>query len=173
MGEVIQFKKKPIEQIKAVTDKFLKGGQILNINIRKREIVDKDISKISSIIDTLYGILDGKDLKEKVQISFVDYENDSRELYQIPEIREFVHELLKDSFVLFYMLTKNCRIIFFLSCVSIDILEQNDEKIIVQGEIDDFMYIIIFAAAKSFSNNENEERQLAREMFKSVGYIGF
>ncbi|MGM9935368.1 MAG: hypothetical protein ACI32Y_09635 [Clostridium sp.] len=170
MGKVIQFRKKE-ESIEEITDKFFQKGYVLNYNITKEQVLNKDFVKLREFIDKLYVTIDGPDLKEKVKITFVDYEEDPRQIYEIPEIRDYIKELLKENFILFYMLSNDSRILFFLSCVSVNIEEEDDNKAVVKCEINEFMIVTIMAAAKAFATNEVDEERLTREMLKTVGYI--
>lgn len=170
MGKVIQFRKKE-ESIEEITDKFFQKGYVLNYNITKEQVLNKDFTKLSEFIDKLYFAIDNSDLKEKVKITFIDYEEDPRQIYEIPEIRDYIKELLKENFILFYMLSNDSRILFFLSCVSVNIEEEDDNKAVVKCEINEFMIVTIMAAAKAFATNEVDEERLTREMLKTVGYI--
>ena len=92
MGKVIQFRKKE-ESIEEITDKFFQKGYVLNYNITKEQVLNKDFVKLREFIDKLYVTIDGPDLKEKVKITFVDYEEDPRQIYEIPEIRDYIKEI--------------------------------------------------------------------------------
>ena len=76
-----------MEQLIDLTD-------FLIISISKKEIESK---KVNQIIGMLNRLLENKEtiiyFRERVDIVVTGYDNDSRELWEIPEVRNYIVEL--------------------------------------------------------------------------------
>jgi hypothetical protein len=66
----------------------------LAIVISKEEIETQNITSALSLLNTLVASPEkAKSFQEKVDIAFHAYDNDQRELFEIPEVRHFVYKL--------------------------------------------------------------------------------
>ena len=81
----------------------VKNAELLIYTISKREIVDKDYKRILRSLETLKKV--GKDAKRKLFLIIEGYNDDKREVYMIPEIREFIQYVYSKYKYLFYFLT--------------------------------------------------------------------
>ena len=81
----------------------VKKANILLYSVSKREVINKDYARILKNLQ----ILDfaGKEAKEKLMLTFDGYDSDRREIYMIPEIREFVKHIYDKYNYIFYFLT--------------------------------------------------------------------
>lgn len=105
-----------IQQVKTV--------DMLVYSVSKREIINKDFTRIRINLEILKKA--GKDARGKLYLTFAGYENDKREIYMIPEIRNFVKTIWEEYKYLFYFLTSfdnNKSIIF--ACINDIKVSQN------------------------------------------------
>lgn len=95
----------------------VKENDILFYAVSKREILNNDFNRIRKSLEILKEA--GKDAKGKLFLTFDGYDNDKREIYMIPEIRNFVKNVWDEYKFLFYFLTSfdNNRAIIF-SCLN-------------------------------------------------------
>lgn len=109
-----------IESIKQV-----KENDILFYAVSKREILNNDFNRIRKSLEILKEA--GKDAKGKLFLTFDGYDNDKREIYMIPEIRNYVKNVWDDYKFLFYFLTSfdNNKAIIF-ACLNDFKAIQND-----------------------------------------------
>lgn len=91
----------------------VKENDILFYAVSKREILNNDFNRIRKSLEILKEA--GKDAKGKLFLTFDGYDNDKREIYMIPEIRNYVKNVWDDYKFLFYFLTSfdNNRAIIF------------------------------------------------------------
>ncbi len=86
-------------------------------SVSKREVINNDFERIRKNLEILTKA--GKDAKGKLFLTFGGYEDDEREIYMIPEIRNFVKNIWEEYKYLFYFLTpfdNNKAIIF--ACIN-------------------------------------------------------
>ncbi len=86
-------------------------------SVSKREVINNDFERIRKNLKILTKA--GKDAKGKLFLTFGGYEDDEREIYMIPEIRNFVKNIWEEYKYLFYFLTpfdNNKAIIF--ACIN-------------------------------------------------------
>lgn len=86
-------------------------------SISKENVISKDTTKINAILNILRK--DVKNSCDKLAILFDGYDFDSREIYEITEIRQYVTKIFSENEDLFYYLTSldhNNHVI--LSCIS-------------------------------------------------------
>jgi len=94
-------------------------------DVSKKEIINQNVSKVSNLLDHLESRFGFEGCKEKFNICFSGYDNDNREIYNIPEIRSFMKKLVTNKPYLPYFLTKknNTRAVI-MSCVgNVEILK--------------------------------------------------
>lgn len=100
---------KPLEEIL--------NADLIVYSIGKEELIQKGYANFERILETLQKA--GKDAREKLMITFDGYDNDDREIYLIPEVREFVKYFYDKCNYLFYFITheaQNRGIIF--ACIN-------------------------------------------------------
>lgn len=103
------------DQIKNIED--VEKVSLIFYSVSKREVYNKDFSRIRKSLEILKET--GKKAKGKMALSFSGYDDDIREVYMIPEIREFVRILWNEYKYIFYFLTflENNRSIIF-ACIN-------------------------------------------------------
>ena len=105
----------------------VKKASLLVYSVSKREVMNKDYKRIISSLDILKKA--GKESKRKLCLSFDGYDNDKREIYEIPEIREFVKYIYDNYKYLFYFLTliDNNRNVIYACINDLEVIHRNDE----------------------------------------------
>lgn len=141
----------------------IKKATLLCYSISKREIIQKDYSRIFKFFDKLTKA--GIYAKEKIHISFGGYDNDKREIYEIPEIREYVKNVCDKYGYLFYFINQidnNRSLIFACLCdfKSIHINGSNkvNLEIIYNNEINKHIENSMIEFGKKIDDLENSKR---------------
>lgn len=95
----------------------VKNSQLILFSVSKREILTKDYTRIEKSIQILNNA--GKFAKGKIMLTFDGFDTDKREIYEIPEIREYVKNIWNKCKHIFYFLTAldNNRAIIF-ACIN-------------------------------------------------------
>ena len=99
------------ENLKNIND--VKNADIIFFSVSKRELLNKDYTRIENNIKILNEA--GKLAKGKMMLTFDGFDFDKREIYEIPEIREYVKNVWDKCKHIFYFLTAldNNRSIIF------------------------------------------------------------
>ena len=99
------------ENLKNIND--VKNADIIFFSVSKRELLNKDYTRIENNIRVLNNA--GKLAKGKIMLTFDGFDFDKREIYEIPEIREYVKNVWDKCKHIFYFLTAldNNRSIIF------------------------------------------------------------
>lgn len=85
----------------------------LILSIQRQDIENMKVSKYAKMLNALYpNVLITHNLSESMDIEIKGYENDTRELWQIPEVRNFIRELNREFSQWFYFLDKNSEILY-------------------------------------------------------------
>lgn len=137
-----------MSEIENVED--IKKASLILYSVSKNEILNKDYSRILYTMEQLNQ--SGKDGREKLMLTFDGYDNDEREIYMIPEIRDFVKYIYEQYNHLFYFLTtleKNRALIW--ACI-------NDIKAIKKENSKDVMLEITY--------NDEIKKQTIESMLK-------
>ena len=113
----------------------VKNADIIFFSVSKRELLNKDYTRIENNIKILNEA--GKLAKGKMMLTFDGFDFDKREIYEIPEIREYVKNVWDKCKHIFYFLTAldNNRSIIF-ACLN------NFECLIRIGDIRRQLHII-------------------------------
>ena len=77
--------KRKIENIKDV-----KEAELLYFEVTKEEVINRNYKRLLESLQVLSKA--GKYSREKLMLVFYGYDNDEREIYTIPEIRDFRSE---------------------------------------------------------------------------------
>ena len=89
------------ENLKDIND--VKNSYIIFFSVSKRELLNKDYTRIKNNIKILDDA--GKFAKGKMLLTFDGFDFDKREIYEIPEIREYVKNIWDKDKHIFYFLT--------------------------------------------------------------------
>lgn len=95
----------------------VKNATILVYAVSKEEIINKKYTRLLNSLNILK--LSGKHAKEKLMLTFDGYDDDKREIYMIPEVREYVKYIYEKYNYIFYFLTSldNNRSIIY-ACIN-------------------------------------------------------
>jgi len=91
----------------------------LQIIVAREQVEAEDISEILTILQQLLQPDTARKFFERVDIAFTGYDQDPRELYEIVEVRNFVHKLDEQFPFWLYFLTKRgngLRLILYCFC---------------------------------------------------------
>ena len=91
----------------------VKNADIIFFSVSKRELLNKDYTRIENNIKILNEA--GKLAKGKMMLTFDGFDFDKREIYEIPEVRDYVKNIWNRCKHIFYFLTglDNNRAIIF------------------------------------------------------------
>lgn len=91
----------------------IKNAEIIFYSVSKRELVNEDYTRIKNNLKLLNSA--EKYARGKMMITFDGFDNDKREIYEIPEIRKYVKNIWNEYNHIFYFLTPlaNNRSIIF------------------------------------------------------------
>ena len=87
--------------------------QPVTIQVSKREIHSYDVSRASDILASFVPVLLEKN-RNRVQIEVLEFNEDPRELYDIPEVRNYFQILFRDNPGLFYWIDVESYMFIFL-----------------------------------------------------------
>lgn len=89
------------------------GPYILAIQITKDLVDDKEYNWIKSLIDSINDFKKSNECQ--FMIVFNGYDSDAREVYEIPEITEYIYDLLEyDRTFLQYLCNESLKLIFMI-----------------------------------------------------------
>src|SRR5574344_1844500 len=111
-----------IENVRDVAE-----ASLIVYSVSKNEVDRKDYKRIKFNLELLTKT--GKKAREKLLFTFDGYDNDKREIYMIPEIREFVKNIWKEYKHFFYFLTPidNNRSVIFACINNFKSIQRNNE----------------------------------------------
>jgi hypothetical protein len=145
-------------------------------------VVSKDevrTRNISNVLATLKRLLESpsvaQSFRERVDISFDGYNDDTRELYEIEEVREFVHAL-DDGFPFWlYFLSKHHHgLLVVLHCFLSPYLTDDARKRIHPQQLDDYLNKRGFPALNQLcAYTESSEEDIEQMTNRLVWYIRF
>lgn len=150
-----------IQQVKNMT--------LLVYSVSKREILGNDFERIRKNLEILTKA--GKDAKGKLFLTFGGYEDDKREIYMIPEIRNFIKKIWEEYKYLFYFLTpfdNNKAIIF--SCINDVKSYQKINSDVINLEIiyNEKIKLQTITATENFGRQIGDLDGARRELFKFI-----
>lgn len=138
-------------------------------SVSKREIISKNFERLRKNLEVLKKA--GKDAKGKLYLTFEGYEDDEREIYMIPEIRDFVKNIWEEYKYLFYFLTSfdNNKAIIF-ACINDFKAYQNNNTGITGLKIvyDEEVKLQTITAMTEFGITINDVDGARRELFKFI-----
>lgn len=150
-----------IQQVKNMT--------LLVYSVSKREILGNDFERIRKNLEILTKA--GKDAKGKLFLTFGGYEDDKREIYMIPEIRNFIKKTWEEYKYLFYFLTpfdNNKAIIF--ACINDVKSYQKINSDVINLEIiyNEKIKLQTITATENFGRQIGDLDGARRELFKFI-----
>lgn len=110
----------------------VKHCDLILYSVSKREITNRDFTRLRRNLNILKEA--GKDSKGKLLLTFDGYDNDSREIYMIDEIRDYIKTIWEEYKYLFYFLTAidNNRALIF-ACLNdfeaMQLIQENKTKL--------------------------------------------
>lgn len=151
----IEADKEEFERIKKIgknnvrISEKLKNVEVIRIKITKEEVLKLDIKRIDKVLSHLRK--DIKNSQSKLSITFDEWD-DTRNIYEIEAIRNYVSKVFKENTDLFYFLTEeNYNSNKILACIStIKNIKEENSKIMYDHDIpqkikDEIMKSIIIA----------------------------
>lgn len=150
-----------IQQVKNMT--------LFVYSVSKREILGNDFERIRKNLEILTKA--GKDAKGKLFLTFGGYEDDKREIYMIPEIRNFIKKIWEEYKYLFYFLTpfdNNKSIIF--ACINDVKSYQKINSNVINLEIiyNEKIKLETITATENFGRQIGDLDGARRELFKFI-----
>ena len=147
-----------IEISSNVNEISIENIELLVHSISKEEIKTQNIKRINKCIEKLRETISKS--YSKLMIVFDGYNNDSREVYEIEEIRKYVSKLFNENEDLFYFLTnigQNNKIL--LICMSDFHKIKNRDSITVDTEykINSMLKDRIFKGILTHVKNDNRK----------------
>ena len=108
----------------------VKEANLFFFSVSKKEVTNKDYKRIINSLEILKEA--GTEAKRKLFLVFDGYNDDKREIYEIPEIRDFVKDIYNKYKYLFYFLTTldNNRSIIYACINNIEIIHNNNNPIV-------------------------------------------
>jgi hypothetical protein len=127
-------------QIK-VEDLISAGIDYLNITISKESVLNNDFTEPMNILRQLTSNKSVIEyFRERVDISFDGYNNNREELYEIPEVRNYVKELDNLFPYWLYFLSKNGSGLFvIIKCFLLPFLKPEAEQEINGKKLQDYL----------------------------------
>ena len=107
----------------------LEDINVIGIKITKVEVLKLDTKRIDKVLSQLRKDINNS--QSKLRITFDGWE-DSSNIYEVEEIRNYVRKVFKENTDLFYFLTEeNCNSNKILACLSTieNIKEENSKKV--------------------------------------------
>lgn len=159
-----------VEVIESIEDIEILPGDIYILGIA-REAVEK--GHIESYLKE-FEKLSRKKMRGRVILTFAGYENDKREIYQIPEIRKWMDRLLKNVPHLFYFLSKeNYAIVIAFLCLGNVHSRTGDQVALQQKESKALIEKITKSAvshSKKCGDSAGIQFRLANTIMEQTGY---
>lgn len=132
----------------------IKEADYVGFAIQKEEVCQLQFDRVDQLYETMHQA--GRKAKNKIAFSFMGYEQDRREIFEIPEVREFVLQLYQKHPDLFYFLYfKDHTAKVLLSCMLevVNVKAQNgttrfgikpDDKLFedVQKRINEYAFMV-------------------------------
>ncbi len=108
----------------------VKEANLFFFSVSKKEVTNKDYKRIINSLEILKEA--GTEAKRKLFLVFDGYNDDKREIYEIPEIRDFVKDIYNKYKYLFYFLTTldNNRSIIYACINNLEIIHNNNNPIV-------------------------------------------
>lgn len=136
----IEADKEEFERIKKIgknnvrISEKLKNVEVIRIKITKEEVLKLDIKRIDKVLSHLRK--DIKNSQSKLSITFDEWD-DTRNIYEIEAIRNYVSKVFKENTDLFYFLTEeNYNSNKILACIStIKNIKEENSKIMYDHDI--------------------------------------
>jgi hypothetical protein len=161
-------------------NKRLKEAAMLVFNIEKKQIHKKTYIEIIAGLNRLQVNPElVKELKEKVEIFIDGYNEDSRELFEIPEVNEWAKKIFTNTSGLSYFLTKDSKAQFFNVLKMIYMVDKNvpkknyfekgELKFKININLKDLTFLkLLYNDLNEFCEKHNLSEKVNREITRSV-----
>ena len=141
----------------------------LTVVIGRQQVEAGDISEPLSVLKRLLNREAAIKFCERVEIGAAGYDDDARELYEIPEVRDFIHKLDGEFPYWLYLLTKRgLGLMFILSCFCPPYLKPEAQQRIWNERIGDYLLKRGFPAMNHICEfagcSEDEIRRLSERV---------
>jgi len=139
-------------------------------DVSKKEIVKCNISKVVDLINDMKNTMSFKGSNEKLNICFSGYDDDPREIYNIPEIREYMKKLVTTKPYLPYFLTKekNTRVLIMSCICDVEVLRTengiNNLSIRMPKDMSEIIIAGLILSAQQHGLDIPEMRESMRDM---------
>jgi len=108
------------------------------VTISRDEVNSRNVSAAVSVLARFIKTPDiARRMFERVDVSFHGYDYDTRELFEIPELRDFVYKLDKEfPFWLFFLSKKHLGLQFIALCFLPPYLDEEAKKTVLPQHLD-------------------------------------
>lgn len=140
--------------------------RLVVFEIYKDEIEKKDYKRVLKFLKTVES--QGKEMKENLMLSFHGYDSDTRELYEIQEVRDYMKGLIVKFPQMPYFMTsllQNHNIISMLIGEN-EITHRNNKEVTVQTSIPEEYSVKIFEGVALYAMKLNETDNEIRRILK-------
>ncbi|MBL0139237.1 MAG: chlororespiratory reduction 6 domain-containing protein [Bacteroidetes bacterium] len=150
-------------------EKLMDFTEFLIIEISKQEIESNDFQPV---FRTLNRLLEDKEtilyFFERVEISVGGYENDPRELWEIPEVKKFIEELDTQFPYWFYFLTKYGAGLKMIAFCCSNLIKLTATKVWLDPDSLDKFFIKHFGAVNMLAYKINMTERENAELSKKI-----
>lgn len=134
--------------------------------VTKEEIINKDIEDINVVLQEFRT--NAKNSKGRLLIIYDGYNEDTREIFEIDEIRQFVSKLFKENNDLFYFLSDiQGNAVMTMACLGK--VEQkkiyDSTHMSIELELEDEVRHDIMNGMISICDDDKEAKKLVKELF--------
>lgn len=163
-----------VEQL-SLDDLMTTGVDYLHITITKDEVINNDFTKSMSLLKQL--TLNRKHIeyyRERVDIAFDGYNETSEELWEIPEVRNYVAELDNRFPYWLYFLSKNGNgLIVIIKCFLLPNLTPEGNKLYNEKRLQDYLerrgFLAMNYILKKGGISMEENIQMTERVFNYLG----
>lgn len=171
---------KTVNYVSQLEDYWL-GNKLLSDIERLLILVGKDDIKEMNyrpLIDLIKRICSNKyhlsKFKENIEIGICGFDDDSRELYQVPEVKKWMSNIFKHVLGLTYFVTKDkysqfLKVLVF-SCVEMQTIDKNSQEGSVWVEFDKKYLEGIFEIIFNDLNEFTDSFELSEQINKEISY---
>ncbi|MPW26827.1 hypothetical protein GC105_13650 [Alkalibaculum sp. M08DMB] len=147
----------------------------LKITINRNDVETMNVSKYEIMLKTLYpNVLMTHNFHENVDLVINGYEDDTREIWQIPEVRKFVKKLNKRFDQWFYFLDKNSDSLYWLTmCLCGKGFGEKDKLLMNNLAFNDFINDQLKSLSELcyYLNDPNKYNEIKEGVFIYYGII--
>lgn len=126
-------------------------------DVSKKEIIKCNISKVVDLINHMENSMGFEGCNEKLNICFSGYDDDSREIFQIPEIRQYMLKLINTKpYCPYFLTTKDYTRAILMGCIGeVDIVKTENNVNSLKIKIPQDMSLIVISNIKKLAELHN------------------